>query len=43
MEVVFGIATRITVLHQGNVIGDGKPEEVKASEEVQRVYLGAAE
>ncbi|MFW6147653.1 MAG: ABC transporter ATP-binding protein [Thermodesulfobacteriota bacterium] len=43
MEVVFGIATRITVLHQGRVIGDGTPEEVKASEEVQRIYLGAAE
>jgi branched-chain amino acid transport system ATP-binding protein len=43
MGVVFGIATQITVLHQGSVIGDGKPEEVRASEEVQRIYLGAAE
>jgi len=43
MEVVFGIATRITVLHQGRVIGDGTPEQVKTSEEVQRIYLGAAE
>jgi branched-chain amino acid transport system ATP-binding protein len=40
MGVVFGISTRITVLHQGTVIGEGKPEEVRASEEVQRVYLG---
>jgi branched-chain amino acid transport system ATP-binding protein len=43
MGVVFGIATRITVLHQGSVIGYGKPGEVRASEEVQRVYLGVAE
>lgn len=41
MGVIFGIATRITVLHQGKVIGVGKPEDVRSDEEVQRVYLGA--
>ena len=40
MSVVFGIAKRISVLHQGTLIADGKPEEVRASEEVQKVYLG---
>jgi branched-chain amino acid transport system ATP-binding protein len=40
MGVVFGIAKRISVLHQGTLIADGKPEEVRASEEVQKVYLG---
>lgn len=40
MSVVFGIAKRISVLHQGTLIADGSPEEVRASEEVQRVYLG---
>ncbi len=40
MSVVFGIAKRISVLHQGTLIADGKPEEVRNSEEVQRVYLG---
>jgi len=40
MSVVFGIAKRISVLHQGNLIADGKPEEVRASQEVQKVYLG---
>jgi branched-chain amino acid transport system ATP-binding protein len=40
MSVVFGIAKRISVLHQGNLIADGKPEEVRANEEVQKVYLG---
>jgi branched-chain amino acid transport system ATP-binding protein len=40
MSVVFGIAKRISVLHQGTLIADGKPEEVRADEEVRKVYLG---
>ena len=43
MSVVFGIAKRISVLHQGTLIADGKPEDVRANEEVQRVYLGGIE
>ncbi len=42
MSVVFGIAKRISVLHQGTMIADGRPEDVRASEEVQKVYLGGA-
>jgi branched-chain amino acid transport system ATP-binding protein len=42
MSVVFGIAKRISVLHQGTLIADGKPEEVRANEEVQKVYLGGS-
>jgi branched-chain amino acid transport system ATP-binding protein len=40
MEVVFSIAHRITVLHQGRVIADGPPDEVRRDPEVRRVYLG---
>jgi branched-chain amino acid transport system ATP-binding protein len=40
MEVVFAIAHRITVLHQGQVIADGAPDEVRRHPEVRRVYLG---
>jgi len=40
MGVVFGVAKRISVLHQGMLIEDGTPEKVRESEEVQRVYLG---
>ena len=40
MSVVFGFARRITVLHQGELIADGTPEEVRANEKAQSVYLG---
>ena len=40
MEVVFAIAHRITVLHQGQVIADGVPDEVRRHPDVRRVYLG---
>jgi branched-chain amino acid transport system ATP-binding protein len=40
MDVVFSVADRITVLHQGRVIADGVPAHVRADAEVQRVYLG---
>jgi branched-chain amino acid transport system ATP-binding protein len=38
--VVFSIAQRITVLHQGRVIADGEPVEVRQHPDVRRVYLG---
>ena len=40
MSVVFGMATRISVMHQGSLIADGPPEAVKANEEVHKIYLG---
>jgi branched-chain amino acid transport system ATP-binding protein len=40
MEVVFSIAQKIAVLHQGRIIADGSPEAVRADAEVRRVYLG---
>ncbi len=40
MEVVFGIAQKIAVLHQGRMIAEGLPEEVRRDPEVRRVYLG---
>ena len=42
MAVVFGVAKRISVLHQGMLIEDGTPEKVRESAEVQKVYLGGA-
>ncbi len=40
MDVVFAVAERIMVLHQGRVIADGTPQAVRADREVQAVYLG---
>ena len=40
MDVVFAIADRIMVLHQGRLIAEGAPGEVRAHREVQAVYLG---
>jgi len=40
MEVVFSISERIMVLHQGRLIAEGSPEEVRHNPDVQKVYLG---
>ena len=40
MDVVFSIAQKIAVLHQGKLITEGTPAEVRANPEVRRVYLG---
>ena len=40
MDVVFSIAQQIAVLHQGRLIADGAPDEVRRDPEVRRVYLG---
>ncbi len=40
MRVVFSISQRIMVLHQGRLIAEGSPEEVRQSEDVQKIYLG---
>ncbi len=39
MEVVMGVADQVTVFHQGQIIAEGPPDEMRADEEVQRVYL----
>jgi len=40
MDVVRSLADRIIVLHQGELVADGAPEEVIASPVVQEAYLG---
>jgi branched-chain amino acid transport system ATP-binding protein len=42
MDVVRSLADRIIVLHQGELVADGKPAEVIASAVVQEAYLGVA-
>jgi branched-chain amino acid transport system ATP-binding protein len=39
-DLVFHIATHVTVLHQGSVLADGPPDVVRDDAGVQRAYLG---
>lgn len=41
LDVVFELATTLSVLHLGKLIASGPPEEVRMSEAVQEAYLGA--
>lgn len=40
MDVVLRLCHVITVLSEGRVIAEGRPEEISKDEEVQRIYLG---
>jgi ABC-type branched-subunit amino acid transport system ATPase component len=40
MEFVMGLCDRITVLHRGTKIAEGKPEEVRKNPAVLEAYLG---
>jgi branched-chain amino acid transport system ATP-binding protein len=40
MDVVFGLAERITVLDYGRVLVSGTPDEIRKSDVVRDVYLG---
>ena len=40
MNVVMSVSDRITVMHQGAVLAEGKPSEIAANEAVQTAYLG---
>jgi branched-chain amino acid transport system ATP-binding protein len=40
MGVVMELADQISVLHYGEILAEGSPEEIKNNEEVKKVYLG---
>lgn len=40
MKMVMGLCKRLIVLHHGELLADGNPEEIRANSEVKRVYLG---
>ena len=42
MKLVMRISDRITVLHQGQVLAEGSPEEIRGNEAVRQTYLGVA-
>ncbi len=40
MKLVMGICERLLVLHHGEFLAEGTPDEIKSNAEVRRVYLG---
>jgi branched-chain amino acid transport system ATP-binding protein len=40
MDMIMGISDSITVLHQGKILAEGTPAEIRASTKVQEAYLG---
>ena len=40
MQVVMGLADRITVMNAGKILAEGTPEQIRANADVQRAYLG---
>jgi branched-chain amino acid transport system ATP-binding protein len=42
MDAVFNFASRIIVLHDGVIIAEGPPAQVRSDARVREVYLGDA-
>jgi branched-chain amino acid transport system ATP-binding protein len=40
MKLVMGICERLLVLHHGEFLAEGTPEQIRANDDVRRVYLG---
>lgn len=42
MEVALNVAKRLIVMHDGKVVAEGTPDEIRANEMVHDIYLGKA-
>ena len=40
MKLVMGLCKRLLVLHHGELLAEGSPDEIRSNAEVKRVYLG---
>ncbi|MCC6313948.1 MAG: ATP-binding cassette domain-containing protein, partial [Thermomicrobiales bacterium] len=40
LDVALRVAKRVTVMHEGRIIAEGSPDEIRANRAVQDVYLG---
>jgi branched-chain amino acid transport system ATP-binding protein len=40
MDVVFRYSDRIVMMHEGRILADGKPDEIRKNEEVARTLIG---
>ena len=43
MDLVFGVADRVIVLHYGKIIADGKPIDIRNDPRVKEIYMGIEE
>ena len=43
MDLVFGVAERIIVLHYGEIIAEGTREEIQTDSRVKTIYMGIKE
>ena len=43
MNIAFDFADRMIVLHQGEIVADGRPEEIRANPKVREIYLGTVD
>jgi branched-chain amino acid transport system ATP-binding protein len=40
MNIAFDLAERMIVLHQGEIVADGKPEKIRTDARIKDIYLG---
>jgi len=40
MNIAFDFADRMIVLHQGEIVADGRPEEIRTNPSIREIYLG---
>lgn len=43
MKMILGLSDRVLVLHHGELLAEGTPDEIQANPEVRRVYLGQSD
>ena len=39
MNIVFGISEKVRVMHVGSIIAEGSTQEIRANDQVQKIYL----
>jgi branched-chain amino acid transport system ATP-binding protein len=40
IDILFGLADRITVLHHGQLLAEGTPQQIRSNDEVNKIYMG---
>jgi branched-chain amino acid transport system ATP-binding protein len=40
MDVVFSLSDWIVVMNRGEILAEGKPDEIRENKEVRDIYLG---